>query len=153
MLPWVMLADVIDRDELVTGKRREGLFSAVLVSLYKMAAGVALALSGVVRAAGGYVSANTPVSPELDWTFRLLCGIVPIGLAVAMIPFLVFYPITASAQRQLRRDLADKRRQLLEGAGPGADSATLLAAESAASTASLSPSPVANGGYPPDGGR
>ena len=145
MLPWVMLADVIDLDELTTGKRREGLFSAFLVSLSKVVAGVALALSGVLRAAGGYTSNSAPPagSPELDRTFRLLCGVIPVILAMLMVPLLLFYPITASEQRRIRRDLDQKRRQLLAGGPDEAVMDTAEAGESSASFPALAPSDAA----------
>ena len=44
VIPWAMVADVVDVDELMTGKRREGIYSGYLVFLRKLATALAIFL-------------------------------------------------------------------------------------------------------------
>lgn len=45
LLPWTMLPDVVDADELKSGTRREGMFYAFFVFFQKISSGIALGLS------------------------------------------------------------------------------------------------------------
>ena len=126
-----MLADVIDMDELMHGRRREGLMSAFFVSLNKISGGIALAISGLILSAGGYDNQDgtvPPPSPELDRTMRLLCGVIPLCCVGAILPFLYFYPITPAVQRRLNADLVAQRQRLIdEKVGAESSSADALA--------------------------
>jgi GPH family glycoside/pentoside/hexuronide:cation symporter len=46
LVPFSMIPDIIELDELRTGQRREGLYFALYVFFEKLGLGVALALSG-----------------------------------------------------------------------------------------------------------
>jgi GPH family glycoside/pentoside/hexuronide:cation symporter len=59
LMPWAMLGEVIDEDELITGERREGVYNGIFTFIRKaggatayMVAGVALSLSGFDRTGG-----------------------------------------------------------------------------------------------------
>ncbi len=47
LVTWTMLTDIFDLDEIVTGKRREGLYSGMTTFLRKVASGVAIFILGV----------------------------------------------------------------------------------------------------------
>lgn len=54
LVPWAMLPDVIELDELETGKRREGIFYGFIVFLQKLAVAGALFLAGFVLDRAGF---------------------------------------------------------------------------------------------------
>ena len=140
VMPWVMLADVIDLDELTNGKRREGLLSAFFVSINKITNGLALALSGIILNAGGYDNSGggTPApSEELNRTMRLLVGVIPVCCAALMLPFLYFHPLTATEQKRINAELVAKRKQLLAAAA--ADRSQMLVRDSQSDVGSLAP--------------
>jgi Na+/melibiose symporter-like transporter len=59
LIPYSMLPDVIELDELKTGQRREGVFTGFFVVFMKLAVTGGLALSNFILAAAGY---SAPVS-------------------------------------------------------------------------------------------
>src|SRR5690606_28632457 len=68
-LPYTMLPDVVDEDELMTGIRREGAFYSIFVLLQKIGLATALASSSWILGAEGYVapkhnSTEPDVQPE-----------------------------------------------------------------------------------------
>jgi GPH family glycoside/pentoside/hexuronide:cation symporter len=56
LVPWSMLPDVIDLDELRTGTRREGDMYSIFVLFQKIGLGIALSVSSWVLGWAGYVS-------------------------------------------------------------------------------------------------
>ena len=104
-----MVADICDDDELTSGRRREGMFSAVKGFALKAAQGLTFGLGGYMATAAGYDPAKVEQS-GLDeataWKMKLaLFGFTVIGLLVA-IAIMWFYPITrakaAETQHRLR---------------------------------------------------
>jgi Na+/melibiose symporter-like transporter len=77
MVPFSMLPDVVDLDELETGLRREGLYFSAVVFLQKVGIAIALFASGTLLDLTGFV-ANADNQPGLAlWTIRLLIGHCP----------------------------------------------------------------------------
>jgi GPH family glycoside/pentoside/hexuronide:cation symporter len=103
-LPSSMQADVIDLDELVTGRRREGQYVGMWAVARKLAAalgvGVALSLLG----ASGYVP-NQPQSEEVRTVLRLLYAGVPCLCNALAIAIALAYPIDREMHRDIRRRL------------------------------------------------
>ena len=118
-MPWIMLTDVIDEDELVSGQRREGLISSLFVFLNKLTVGISLAVSGYALAAGGYDNSggqDPPPTAELDFVMRLLCGIVPICLVLLVYPLLYFFPITHAKHLEINARIVALRERERTGA-------------------------------------
>jgi len=121
LMSWVTLADVIDADELMHGYCREGLLSAFFVVINKVAIGLSLAVSGYILSVGGYDNSSgtkPEPTPELDRTMRLLCGVMSAIFAIAVIPFIVFNPMTASRQRDINFWMQQLRRREATAAAP-----------------------------------
>jgi GPH family glycoside/pentoside/hexuronide:cation symporter len=108
-----MTADVCDEDQLVTGRRREGIFSAVNSLITKIALITGTVLGGMMPALVGYTNTRSaPSAVELQHMKALLIfsQLVPIACAGA---FIYFYPITRS-----RAQATQARLQAI--AAPGA---------------------------------
>jgi GPH family glycoside/pentoside/hexuronide:cation symporter len=82
LVPWSMLPDVLDLDELNTGQRREGIFCGLVVQLQKIAVAIALFLVGKILDWAGFIPTAPgqlpPAQPESAMmAIRLLIGPVP----------------------------------------------------------------------------
>ena len=104
-----MTADVCDDDEPRSGRRREGMFSAVKSFALKAAQGLTFGLGGYMATVAGFDPATVEQS-GLDeataWKMKIaLIGFQLVGLLLAT-AIMWFYPITrekaAETQRHLR---------------------------------------------------
>ena len=100
-----LLADVIDYDELCTGKRREAQYASIWTAVRKFVAIPAASVPLVLLGAAGYVP-NQPQTPEVVLWIRILIAGFPGFLMAAGAAVILFYPITASVHRQIREGLA-----------------------------------------------
>ena len=120
VIPWAIVADVVEEDELKTGKRREGVYSGYLVFFRKLA--TALTLFAVTRilaetgfrggTTGGQVYIEQPESALL--ALKLLVGVIPALMLLLSIIIIWQYPIDKATHDALRRELA-KRRVRVDG--------------------------------------
>ncbi len=115
VLPWAMVADVVEQDELKTGKRREGLYAGYLVFFRKLATAVSGFAATTLLAFAGFIEGTTgsrefieqPESALL--TLRFLVGGLPtIMLVLAMITAWP-YPLDRQTHNAIRRQLAARR--------------------------------------------
>ena len=109
MLYGSMLADVVDYDELETGQRREGSFSACQSWISKVGIALGIGASGWILQFTGF-DAKVPVQTEHSiFMIRiLLSGIPVIGLLVSFVAILRF-PLTASRMQEIRAALEARR--------------------------------------------
>ncbi len=116
IIPWAIVADVIDLDELHSGERREGLYTGYLVFLRKLGTGVLVFAVGQLLAATGYISSTTgsafveqPASALS--AMRFLVTVLP-AIALALSLLLAWrFPIDRESHEAVRRAL-DARRAL-----------------------------------------
>ena len=102
LVPWSMLPDVVDLDQLKTGERREGIFFALVVQLQKIGIAFALLMVGKLLDYAGYVPNSTGQQPDSAlWAIRMIIGPVPVALLTIGLIFAYFYPIT----RQVHQDI------------------------------------------------
>jgi GPH family glycoside/pentoside/hexuronide:cation symporter len=99
LVPWAMIPDVIDLDELVTGKRREGIFYGAMVLLQKFALAGALLGVGLALEMAGFIppQGDKPVLDQPEavlQVLRFLMAVVPMILLIIGIGLVSFYPIT-----------------------------------------------------------
>jgi GPH family glycoside/pentoside/hexuronide:cation symporter len=111
VVPWSMVADIIEYDEVNTGQRREGSYYAFASFFQKLATGVAIWAMGQALALTGYMTptAATPVPEqpaEAIMAIRAFMGLVPTALLVLAILFAWRYPISRERHRELRDELA-----------------------------------------------
>lgn len=111
VIPWSMVPDLIEYDELGTGRRREGSYYAFASFFQKLATGTAiwamaqaLALTGYVTPAPGNPPPDQPAQAVM--AIRLFMGPVPALLLAVAILFAWRYPISRERHRALRDQLA-----------------------------------------------
>lgn len=114
-LPWALVADVIEADELKTGERREGSYYGYLVFFRKLAAGLATFSVGHVLEATGFVSSVQGsafvVQPEAAlMAMRFFIGVVPPIMLLLAIIAVWRYPLDREHYEEIREQL--RARQL-----------------------------------------
>jgi GPH family glycoside/pentoside/hexuronide:cation symporter len=111
VLPWSMVPDIIEYDEVRSGQRREGSYYAFASFFQKLATGAALWAMGQALAFTGYItpptSGSLPVQPsQAVQSIRFFMGPVPMALLVLAMIFAWRYPISREEHRALREQLA-----------------------------------------------
>lgn len=116
LIPWSMIPDVIDLDELETGKRREGIFYGFMVLLQKFGLALGLFLVGIALDASGFIKSVAgevpPTQPESAlWAIRLVVAPLPAIILTIGIVLAYFYPITRDYHAQIRLQLESRKHQ------------------------------------------
>ncbi|QLE59162.1 MFS transporter [Nostoc sp. TCL26-01] len=107
LVPWSMIPDVIELDELQTGQRREGIFYGFMVLLQKFGLAFGLFLVGNALQASGFREAvagqtTLPTQPESALTaIRIAVGPLPTICLICGLFLTYFYPIT----REIHADI------------------------------------------------
>jgi len=114
LVPWSMVPDVVELDELETGQRREGIFYGFFVFLQKLGLALGLFVSGWVLELSGYINATAgnpnPVQPASALlAMRVLIG--PVSAVILLLSFLAVraYPITREKHAEIRAELAKRK--------------------------------------------
>jgi glycoside/pentoside/hexuronide:cation symporter, GPH family len=105
-----MTSDVIDIDELNTGKRREGVFGAIYWWMVKFGFAIAGLLTGAIMALVGFVP--DAVNSEASVTgIRLFYSGLPIAGTLAAMWIMRNYDLTEEKSREISAELAKRKVQ------------------------------------------
>ncbi len=115
LIPWSMIPDVVDLDELNTGKRREGVFYAFMVLLQKVGLALGLFLVGLTLEASGFIARipgePIPVQPDSAlWAIRFAVAPLPAFFLFGGLILAIFYPITRSVHNDIRQQLQARQQ-------------------------------------------
>lgn len=121
IIPWAIVADVIDVDELQTGERREGLYTGYLVFLRKLGTGVMVFALGQLLAITGYVSSNTGGAfvEQPEAALAVMHALVTVLPAIALGLSLILawrFPIDRASHEAIRHALDERRAAREAGA-------------------------------------
>ena len=107
-----MTADVIDLDELNTGKRREGIFGAIYWWMVKVGFGIAGALSGVIIILVGFNPDLAAIDQQsaVDGLHAFFCFFPMGGTILAMI-VMRNYSITEEKSKEISATLAKRKNE------------------------------------------
>jgi GPH family glycoside/pentoside/hexuronide:cation symporter len=114
LIPWSMLPDVIELDELQTGQRREGIYYGFFVFLQKMGISLGIALSNYVLELTGYINqvpgGPIPQQPEgALLALRTFVSFVPATILIISFFVVTRYPITREKHAEIRIQLEKKK--------------------------------------------
>jgi GPH family glycoside/pentoside/hexuronide:cation symporter len=116
LIPWSMMPDVIELDELKTGQRREGIFYGFMVLLQKFGlalglflVGIALEWSGFKETIPGQAVPIQPASALL--AIRLSIGPLPTLCLIIGLVLAYFYPITREVHAQIMLQLKERQNR------------------------------------------
>lgn len=113
VVPWSMVPDVVEYDQLRSGQRREGSYYAFASFFQKLATGLALWGMGQALAWTGYLtplpSGPLPAQPEAAVTaIRIFTGPIPAVLLFLAVLFAWKYPITRESHQTTLQELAER---------------------------------------------
>ncbi|HIK33381.1 MAG TPA: MFS transporter [Oscillatoriales cyanobacterium M59_W2019_021] len=114
LVPWSMLPDVIELDELNTGQRREGVFYSFMVFLQKVCLGIAVFLVLQSLEWTGYVQPTDavplPVQPDaVLLAIRLSIGPLPTTALIIGLILAYFYPLTREVHAEILLKLNERK--------------------------------------------
>jgi glycoside/pentoside/hexuronide:cation symporter, GPH family len=114
LIPWSMMPDVIELDELNTGQRREGVFYGFMVLLQKIGLAIGLFLVGQALNAAGFIESAAgeaaPVQPESALlAIRLAIGPIPTVALILGLILAYFYPITREVHAEILLKLQERK--------------------------------------------
>ena len=118
LIPWSMIPDVIELDELQTGQRREGIFYGFMVLLQKFGLAFGLFLVGNTLQAYGFKEAvsgqsSLPIQPESALlAIRIAVGPIPTVCLIAGLVLVYFYPITREMHAEIMLKLQAQRDRI-----------------------------------------
>lgn len=120
VIPWAIVADVVEEDELRTGQRREGIYAGYLVFFRKLASAVTIFMVGQVLSWTGFISSTSGSTfiqqPDSAlWALRFLVGVLPAVMLVLGIMVAWRYPLDKEAHEAIRLAL-EKKRQAIKNA-------------------------------------
>ncbi len=110
VVPWSILPDVIELDELNTGCRREGTFYAFMTLLQKVGLALGIFLVGAALEASGFVKEAVQQPTSALNAIRFFMGPVPLVLLICGVILVYFYPITREAHAEIMLKLAERKR-------------------------------------------
>jgi GPH family glycoside/pentoside/hexuronide:cation symporter len=111
VVPWAMLPDVIELDELQTGQRREGVFYSFMTLLQKIGLAGGLFLVGVALEFSGFVSEAPEQTDSALLAIRTFIGPVPMVLLICAVVLAKFYPITRQMHEEILLRLTEQGSQ------------------------------------------
>jgi sugar (glycoside-pentoside-hexuronide) transporter len=106
LMPWSMLGDVIDEDELATGERHDGLYAGFFTFLRKLGGALGVAAAGFVLDAVGFLRGGAEQTPEVVLAIRVLATLGPVLFLVAAAAIALRYPLTQERHAEIRDRLA-----------------------------------------------
>ncbi len=110
VLPWAMIPDAIEVDELETGERHEGMFYSLVTLMGKATNSIAVPLALAVLDFSGYIP-NALEQPRSTLTgIRLVVGPIPAVLLVGGIIFAIFYPLSRKQHHDVVHELTTRRQ-------------------------------------------
>ncbi len=106
-----LLADVTDDDELQTGRRREGMFAAVMSLLGKVLGSIVPVLAGLILVISGFEAAlKFDQSEQTILNLRIAFSVVPALMLSVAILLLIRYPLTRERMAQIQTELTARRQ-------------------------------------------
>jgi GPH family glycoside/pentoside/hexuronide:cation symporter len=114
VIPWAMVPDIVEHDQLQTGQRREGSYYAFASFFQKLGTGAAIWAMGQVLALTGYITpdlgASLPTQPvQAVQAIRIFMGPVPTVLLILAIIFAWQYPISRERHQALCKELSGQQ--------------------------------------------
>ncbi len=109
VLPWAMIPDAVEVDELDSGARHEGMFYALVTLFRKIATSITIPLALLMLDRSGFISNAPEQAPATINTIRFLMGPLPSLLLLAGIGFAIVYPLSRTKHAAVRAELANRK--------------------------------------------
>jgi Na+/melibiose symporter-like transporter len=111
-IPWSMVADTIDEDELVTGYRREGSLTGIFFFGHQLASGLSVLFGGMLLDwYAGLVPGQAEQSALTSERIGILYGVLPAALILCAALVALRYKLSRSRMAEIQRELGQRRRK------------------------------------------
>ena len=117
LIPWSMMPDVIELDELNTGQRREGIFYGFMVLLQKFGLAFGLFLVGNALQVSGFKAAVAgqdarPIQPDSALlAIRFTTSLLPAFFLICGLVLAYFYPLTREVHAEILLKLKERQNR------------------------------------------
>lgn len=108
-VPWSMIPDCVDVNELESGKRMDGVIFGFVAFIQKVSGAVAMALVGVLLTAIGYVEGaaqSVETLTGLKYMYAFLCGGIFLVSAIVVIK----YPLSKARHDAVLQGIEDRKQ-------------------------------------------
>lgn len=105
MMPWAMLADVMDEAEVESGEQRAGLYAGLFTFVRKLAGAIAVFLVGAVLDAVGFQSGGVEQSEGVRRALRWATAVLPAIFVLSSAGLALLYPLGRERVQEVRRRL------------------------------------------------
>lgn len=119
LVPDILLADIIDYDFVLHGKRREGIFVGISNFITRLPNTVQALMVGEVLARSGYVAGVLQQTAATVWGIRVLTGVVPALATVAVVLLAWRYPLDGQKLARIKEAARRLRRRVEKHVGEG----------------------------------
>ena len=110
VLPWAIIPDAIEWDELQTGERHEGMFYSLVTLMQKVASSIAIPLVLLVLDITGYIPNTLQQPSNALLGIRIVIGPIPAVILSLGILFAVLYPLDRERYAEVNQELEMRRR-------------------------------------------
>ncbi len=112
LMPWSMLGEVVDEDELRGGHRREGIYYGFFTFLRKLGGALGVAIAFLVLDLVGFQSGSEePQSDRALFTIRVLTAVVPATLVLLAAFVALRYPLSRARHEEILVELEQRRER------------------------------------------
>ncbi len=111
ILPWAIIPDAVEWDELSTGRRHEGSFYSLVTLMHKVAASLVVPGALLILDWSGYVPNAPAQAPPVLLAMRLMVGAAPALFLLVGVIFAAHYPLDREKHLAVRRELEKRRAQ------------------------------------------
>lgn len=108
-VPWSMIPDCVDVNELESGKRTDGIIFGFVAFIQKVSGAVAMALVGVLLTVIGYVEGaaqSAETLTGLKYMYAFLCG----GIFLLSVIVVTRYPLSKSRHDAVLKGIEDRKQ-------------------------------------------
>lgn len=107
-IPWSMIPDCVDVNELATGKRTDGIIFGIIAFIQKVCGAAAIALSGTMLTLIGYNAAG-PQTAETLFSMKLIYGLGCGALLIVTVVVVLFYPLSKERHDRVLEAIAAQK--------------------------------------------
>jgi GPH family glycoside/pentoside/hexuronide:cation symporter len=105
LMPWAMLGEVIDEDELESGERREGVYNGIFTFIRKTGGATAYMFAGIALSLAGFDRESTEQPAAALTTIRVTTCLVPILFLLSALVLARRYPLGRARHEEILQAL------------------------------------------------
>ncbi len=109
LMPWAMIGEVVDENELSSGERSQGVYNGVLTFLRKVGGATAYMVAGFALSLAGFDKEASQQSPVVMNSIRLLATAAPALFLLLGLLAVRGYPLTRARHAEILASLAARQ--------------------------------------------